>query len=373
MFFISSWHGNMLYIMSRIKLTQGYLKYLLCLFTLILIFPVCYGQYLISGELSSQQAHKTVYLSLLRYDEETLISENQVLFSTQTDEKGYFEFKGQLLSEKDQLYRIHANRDDALGLQLVNNPEDHNFYNFIFSNTDSIHFAKNANQWFVALHQSNRADKEWKKLKQFKAQFNEVFIPNKNKELQQQRIDDYAHKLQQFSLDSLKHPLVKLLSFAAIKRTDFDIRKDFEKNPLFYNDILQSLKKKYPETSYTLQFQDELSKITYILTLQRYQFHKNLNYMLAATLLLIAVYAFILYKKQRQKSVTPIKNEGTGLTQQEIKIANLIAEQKSNKEIADLLFISLSTVKTHIRNLYTKLEVNNRHELTEKFKNQPKD
>jgi LuxR family maltose regulon positive regulatory protein len=38
----------------------------------------------------------------------------------------------------------------------------------------------------------------------------------------------------------------------------------------------------------------------------------------------------------------------------------LIAEDLSNQEIADKLFISLNTVKTHLKNIYFKLEVNNR-------------
>jgi ATP/maltotriose-dependent transcriptional regulator MalT len=38
----------------------------------------------------------------------------------------------------------------------------------------------------------------------------------------------------------------------------------------------------------------------------------------------------------------------------------LIAAGKSNVEIASSLFVSLSTVKTHINNLYRKLEARSR-------------
>ncbi|MCK0179777.1 helix-turn-helix transcriptional regulator [Flavobacteriaceae bacterium S0862] len=61
------------------------------------------------------------------------------------------------------------------------------------------------------------------------------------------------------------------------------------------------------------------------------------------------------------------------LTSQEEKVAELMIADKTNKEIASELFISLNTVKTHIRNLYAKLEVSNRSEFVEKFKNHPKD
>jgi len=47
----------------------------------------------------------------------------------------------------------------------------------------------------------------------------------------------------------------------------------------------------------------------------------------------------------------------------------LILQGKSNKEIANELFISLSTVKTHITNIYNKLKVSSRQELLRKTQN----
>jgi DNA-binding CsgD family transcriptional regulator len=44
------------------------------------------------------------------------------------------------------------------------------------------------------------------------------------------------------------------------------------------------------------------------------------------------------------------------LTQREIEIALLIKDGKSSQEIADLLFLSENTVKTHRKNLRTKLK-----------------
>ncbi len=48
------------------------------------------------------------------------------------------------------------------------------------------------------------------------------------------------------------------------------------------------------------------------------------------------------------------------LSIRETDTLKLIAEGLSNKEIADKLFISLNTVKTHVRNILLKLEVDNR-------------
>lgn len=48
------------------------------------------------------------------------------------------------------------------------------------------------------------------------------------------------------------------------------------------------------------------------------------------------------------------------LTNRENEILMLIAQGKSNQEIADELFITLKTVKTHVSNILSKLEVDDR-------------
>ena len=50
------------------------------------------------------------------------------------------------------------------------------------------------------------------------------------------------------------------------------------------------------------------------------------------------------------------------LTAREVEVLRLIAAGMRNQEIADQLFISLSTVKRHIANAYGKLDVGHRTE-----------
>jgi len=59
---------------------------------------------------------------------------------------------------------------------------------------------------------------------------------------------------------------------------------------------------------------------------------------------------------------TPILHED--LTNREQEVLLLIAEGKSNQEIADALFITLKTVKTHVPNILSKLEVEDRTQAT---------
>ncbi|MCR4711807.1 MAG: LuxR C-terminal-related transcriptional regulator [Clostridia bacterium] len=52
-----------------------------------------------------------------------------------------------------------------------------------------------------------------------------------------------------------------------------------------------------------------------------------------------------------------------GLTLREIDVIALLAAGLSNQEISDRLVISLSTVKTHVKNIFSKYGVNSRTEL----------
>ncbi len=63
------------------------------------------------------------------------------------------------------------------------------------------------------------------------------------------------------------------------------------------------------------------------------------------------------------------KNHTTaGLSNREIDTLKLIADDLSNQEIADKLFISLNTIKTHIKNIFLKLEVDSRIQAVTKAK-----
>ena len=50
------------------------------------------------------------------------------------------------------------------------------------------------------------------------------------------------------------------------------------------------------------------------------------------------------------------------LTRRELELLKLICKGLTNKELANQLFLSINTIKTHLKNLYLKLEVKNRAE-----------
>jgi DNA-binding CsgD family transcriptional regulator/tetratricopeptide (TPR) repeat protein len=66
---------------------------------------------------------------------------------------------------------------------------------------------------------------------------------------------------------------------------------------------------------------------------------------------------------EQTTSPTPVLQEGLAdLSQREIEVLRLIVSGKSNREIADLLFISLSTVASHVRHILAKTNTTNRTE-----------
>jgi len=55
-----------------------------------------------------------------------------------------------------------------------------------------------------------------------------------------------------------------------------------------------------------------------------------------------------------------------GISERELEVLELVAQGLSNQQIADRLFVSINTVKTHLSRLYEKLEVKRRTEAVKK-------
>ena len=69
----------------------------------------------------------------------------------------------------------------------------------------------------------------------------------------------------------------------------------------------------------------------------------------------------------------PSSETGLGLTEREHEIAGLVAAGRTNREVAEQLVLSTRTIEAHLRNIYGKLGVRSRVELTRTLVDEPGD
>ena len=75
--------------------------------------------------------------------------------------------------------------------------------------------------------------------------------------------------------------------------------------------------------------------------------------------------AFALADEQAPKPMPSVQAASDGvLTRRQLEIAGLIAEDLTNRQIAERLFLSERTVETHITNMLNKLGLNSRIQLS---------
>ena len=73
--------------------------------------------------------------------------------------------------------------------------------------------------------------------------------------------------------------------------------------------------------------------------------------------------AFSVLEDMQKKQIITTKKTFDPLTKRENEVLNLILAGKSNKMIAEELFISINTIKTHVKNIHSKFDVSSRAEL----------
>jgi ATP/maltotriose-dependent transcriptional regulator MalT len=87
---------------------------------------------------------------------------------------------------------------------------------------------------------------------------------------------------------------------------------------------------------------------------------------IAVIFLVLGVYLGVRYgSKKHQLPETLPKPEDIDLSTREIEVLQILSMGYSNQEIADKLFVSLNTVKTHTNNIYSKLNVKRRTQAIE--------
>lgn len=313
------------------------------------------GQTAISGFLETWQTNLSdgkVYLTKTSIKDLPDFGKAQKIASSTISEKGYFEFEKNLIEEKEAVYMVYVKRfekalNDTLQVEKL----------FLFSKEDTVVFKK-SNILFSEYHNTNRADAEWQRLRNYESK-----LKNTESIKEDSLSDSYISSLKSYTKDSLHTLVVKLISIKQLDSQDL-LGKDILKNKEYYLELLSELKKSDIKRSQYLFLENKLAFLTTELVERRYQRSIMIILFLMTGLVGLIFLNFRVKNKKSQSLFYP-----DDLSKQEKVIRSLILEGKSNKEIANELFISLSTVKSHISNIYNKLRVSDRQELIQKFQN----
>ena len=334
----------------------------------ILVFLVGlsgWAQYDFSGKVSSDFQEGKVYLSMIEdYRKLSGVYREQILNETVPDSLGSFHFTGDNLPSENKIYRIHIDTCSEAE-QPLNHFSGHCANSkeilFVTHNQDTLDFPFNGNEeMFCKVISKNPKSEVFLKIDSLKNDMKFAFATYQSEANKKLNTEKWFHKLQEFG-DSLQDPIAQLYIYAFISDRSNEFHshylEDLKANP-YYDQLLSKLEEAYPNASYTQQYEAELNADKYLINRDHTPWW--LYFIIAFALLSIMINFYLIGKwRQLQKSS---KNKIL-LSPQEEKIRKLILEDKTNKEIAETLFVSVSTVKTHINNLYKKLNINSREEL----------
>lgn len=323
------------------------------------------AQFKFSGKINNEYANATAYLCIVKDYKNTnqFLAEN-VLASSNIDQNGTFVFTGDFLKEQDCIYKIyidncHENITNAN--HLLNNCLNYQSINFIANKTDSIFFPlNNLNQMLCDFSYHRRENTFIKQLDSLQDHLLINLENTVNDSQRKQIYKNYFIELKAFG-NSLDHPLASLYAFQLYANKNSFSRKYYLKDlkSSDYYSNLQSTLINSKLLTYAEDFRNDLLLDNFSIKKEKKSFW---NYFLIGLLLISLIINFLLFNKTKVSTIPLIDYKKT-LTKQELNVFNLMQSKLSNKEIANELFVSLSTVKTHINNIYTKLNISSRKEI----------
>ncbi len=326
------------------------------------------AQYTFSGTIDNEQWHNTVYLSIIEdYRKITNIYTEQIFHKTQTDSIGSFEFKGNELDNTNRIYRIHVDNcsvDSQQRNHFDGHCKDSKSIIFIAKNNDSIAFPFSFDQMFCNIKSSNPKTNAFVKIDSLREDMKFAYSEFRSEANRKLNDKKWFKTFQEFGKE-LNEPLAELYIYTFLSdRTSphYDYYLNDLKTNSYYDELLKRLKETYPNSSYTKQYEAELASDKFSISdnNKNHVSWEYLMYVVLALSLLGNVFLFLRLKKWQSKTA---KNAKELLTPQELKVMELIVQDKSNKDIADTLFVSVSTIKTHINNIYKKLNVQSREDV----------
>ena len=351
------------------------LRFFIFYIVLLISSKVAFAQYEFSGYVDTNNWPGDIYLSLIEdYRQLSGIYPEQVIQKTISDSTGYFNFSGDNLPLQNHMYRIHIENCSENEKKLVHFngfcPESKEIL-FIANNSDTLTLPFSFDkEMFCKIVSGNQKSNAFIKVDSIIDEMRFAFASYRSQTNRKINTKKWFTTLQRYVQDQ-KEPLTELYlhTFLSNKANNlYSYYLEDLKQNTYYDHLLERLQKKYPNSTYTNQYKAELASDKFLVSSK--EVSSSLSWLWIVVLILVLsigfnVFQFIRYRRKVSTSNSAEKN----LTQQEQKVLDLILGDKTNKEIASSMFVSISTIKTHINNLYKKLNVSSREEVKTLYNN----
>jgi len=323
------------------------------------------GAYLIEGNVNLEgDWQNLIFLATIDHlDDYHAASADHIINVATIESDGSFVLEGDNLPGYSQFYKLYVIKEEhsEFNACLFVGGDDHNYVHLILNNNSKLVIEADDKtfapfgDYTISGDEDNQSMKHLNQLVYPGYLFYEIKFPSELR----------------FSQDKLNRDLFAyadtcdnhLVSLAALINSDMNTYFDLHQNQ--YQGFLDRLKKKFPDHPYTDNYERKLLYHSGDLSGS----NSWLYYVIAA---LVGLCGFMFFQNQRLRKAltqgTASASKILDLTSQEKKILKSIAEGKANKEIANELFVELSTVKSHINKIYSKLEVKSRNEAIQKAK-----
>lgn len=343
-----------------------YTVILCCLVALTTTFTQ--AQFRFEGQLGPDWTEGTVYLSLIEdYRKIRGVYPEQVLARITPDSLGQFVFEGDFLPLENRIYRIHVD------LCAEEQTDEQHFLGHCLNSREVIFLANNKDrlalptgfeeQLFCEIVSTNRAAGALMRVDSVMQELAYDIGPNPSRAAQNLKTEKWLSDLQK-TAESNREPLAELYAYGIFSDRAGSLRSTYLADldtSSYYDALLSRLETQYPETEFTEQYRRELEQDRAGLTNTSSETWPTWMYVIIG-ICLISLFMNMQYLRQI-KQLKDRQGGAPSLSPQEQKVLDLIKQDRTNKEIAQELFVSVSTVKTHINNLYKKLGVQSREEV----------
>ena len=317
----------------------------------------------IKGKINLDESWANViYISVIHsFDDLHTASFDFLRYQTEIDSTGYFEFNDLELDEENRIYRLHICKKGDPVSTIIIGGQDENFVHLIMNKESNITLVENENYGGFQHSQIQGQSAKISLDNLFDLQKKLNTPPDLPSAQNRAFIKKQVLTDLQMMADTASNPVVRLLALHFIQESfaSVDHLELMEKvhHDLFLAEYSSPYFDSFSRQLEFLQFQTEESLAS------------GFDWLKWLGLIMLFVLLFLFWQLWKGRS-SGIKDAATNkfqsLSNQERKVFHLLKKGKSNKEISSELHIEVSTVKSHLNKIYSRLGVKSRKEIVDR-------